>query len=152
MASAAGQAGWEFTPSVSTSEVSKIWGNILSLFCASACSSGFRTVNTWSEGWNTFPISKGWESWVCSAWRREGSGGDLTAGFQYLKGACKKAGEGILQDRTRGKGFKLVEGRLIFDTRKKFLAHWHRLPREAVAAPSLAVLKVRLDGALSNLV
>jgi len=29
---------------------------------------------------------------------------------------------------------------------------WHRLPREAVAAPSLAVFKARLDGALSNLV
>jgi len=30
--------------------------------------------------------------------------------------------------------------------------HWHRLPREAVSAPSLAVSKARLDGALSNLV
>ena len=30
--------------------------------------------------------------------------------------------------------------------------HWSRLPREAVAAPSLAVFKARLDGALSNLV
>jgi len=29
---------------------------------------------------------------------------------------------------------------------------WHRLPREALAAPSLAVFKARLDGALSNLV
>ena len=29
--------------------------------------------------------------------------------------------------------------------------HWPRLPREAVAAPSLAVLKARLDGALSPL-
>jgi len=29
---------------------------------------------------------------------------------------------------------------------------WQRLPREAVAAPSLAVLKARLDGALSTLV
>jgi len=29
---------------------------------------------------------------------------------------------------------------------------WHRLPREAVAAPSLAVFRARLDGALSNLV
>jgi len=29
--------------------------------------------------------------------------------------------------------------------------HWHRLPREAVDAPSLAVFKDRLDGALSNL-
>jgi len=30
--------------------------------------------------------------------------------------------------------------------------HWPRLPREAVAAPSLAEFKARLDGALSNLV
>jgi len=32
------------------------------------------------------------------------------------------------------------------------MRHWHRLPREAVAAPSLAGFKARLDGALSNLV
>jgi len=31
------------------------------------------------------------------------------------------------------------------------LKHWPRLPRGAVAAPSLAVLKARLGGALSNL-
>jgi len=30
--------------------------------------------------------------------------------------------------------------------------HWHGLPREAVAAPSLAAFKARLDGALSTLV
>ena len=30
--------------------------------------------------------------------------------------------------------------------------HWNRLPREAVAAPSLEVFKARLDGALSKLV
>jgi len=29
---------------------------------------------------------------------------------------------------------------------------WHRLPREAVDTPSLAVFKARLDRALSNLV
>jgi len=29
---------------------------------------------------------------------------------------------------------------------------WPRLPREAVATPSLAVLKARLDGALRNLI
>jgi len=29
--------------------------------------------------------------------------------------------------------------------------HWHRLPREAVGAPSLEVLKARLDGALGSL-
>ncbi|KFQ38270.1 hypothetical protein N332_01777, partial [Mesitornis unicolor] len=53
-------------------------------------------------------------------------------------------------------GFKLEEGRFRLDIRKKFFTvrvvrHWHRLPREAVDAPSLAVFKARLDGALSSL-
>jgi len=51
----------------------------------------------------------------------------------------------------------LNEARFRLDISKKFLTmrvvnHWQRLPREAVAAPSLAVLKARLDGALNNLV
>ncbi|KFQ13566.1 hypothetical protein N330_05888, partial [Leptosomus discolor] len=53
--------------------------------------------------------------------------------------------------------FKLKEWRFRLDIRKKFFTvrvvrHWNRLPGEAVAAPSLAVFKARLDGALSNLV
>ncbi|KFQ76770.1 hypothetical protein N337_09100, partial [Phoenicopterus ruber ruber] len=87
--------------------------------------------------------------------------GEPRAAFQYLKGAYKKAGEGLLTracgDRTRGNGFKLKEGRFRLDRRKKFftlrvMRHWNRLPREAVDAPSPEVLKARLDGALSNLV
>ncbi|KFR08442.1 hypothetical protein N306_09167, partial [Opisthocomus hoazin] len=54
-------------------------------------------------------------------------------------------------------GSKLKEGRFRLDIRKKFFTmrvvkHWNRLPGEAVAAPSMAVFKPRLDGALSNLV
>ncbi|KFQ14273.1 hypothetical protein N330_02416, partial [Leptosomus discolor] len=54
-------------------------------------------------------------------------------------------------------GSKLKEGRFRLDLRKKIFTvrvvrHWKRLPREAVVAPSLAVFKARLDGALSNLV
>ncbi|KFV89120.1 hypothetical protein N327_10744, partial [Fulmarus glacialis] len=54
-------------------------------------------------------------------------------------------------------GFKLKEGRFRLDIRKKFFTmrvvkHWHRFPREAVDAPSLGIFKVRLDGALSNLI
>jgi len=45
--------------------------------------------------------------------------GDLTAAFQYLKWACKRAGEGLFtrawSDRTRGNGFKLKEGRFRLD-------------------------------------
>jgi len=32
----------------------------------------------------------------------------------------------------------------------KVVRHWHRLTRETVDAPSLAVFRARLDGALSN--
>ncbi|KFO84704.1 hypothetical protein N320_03317, partial [Buceros rhinoceros silvestris] len=54
-------------------------------------------------------------------------------------------------------GFKLKEGRFRSDIRKKFftvrvMRHWNMLPREVVDAPSLAVFKARLDGALINLV
>jgi len=87
--------------------------------------------------------------------------GDLIAAFQYVKRAYKKAGGGLFtrawSDRTRGNGFKRKERRFRLDVRKKFFTvwvvrPWHRLPREAVAATSLAVFKARLDGALSNLV
>jgi len=34
----------------------------------------------------------------------------------------------------------------------RVVRHWHRLPREAAAAPSLEVFKARFDRAWSNLV
>ncbi|KFQ16236.1 hypothetical protein N330_05346, partial [Leptosomus discolor] len=54
-------------------------------------------------------------------------------------------------------GFKPKEGTFQLAIRKKFftmrvMRHWHRLPREVMAASSLEVFKARLDGALSNLV
>jgi len=85
----------------------------------------------------------------------------LTVGFQYLKEAYVKAGEGLLvrecSDRARGIVFKLKECGLRLDTRKKFFTmkvvrHWHRLPREVVDARSQEAFKARLDGALGNLV
>ncbi|KFW68332.1 hypothetical protein AS28_09601, partial [Pygoscelis adeliae] len=87
--------------------------------------------------------------------------GDLIAAYQDLKGAYKKDGGKLFSraccDRTRGNGFKLKGGRLRLDIRKKFFTlrvvrHWHRLPREVVDVPSLETFKVRLDGALSNLI
>ncbi|KFV18062.1 hypothetical protein N340_13660, partial [Tauraco erythrolophus] len=87
--------------------------------------------------------------------------GDLIAVFQYLKGAYRKAGDGLFTrsccDKTRSNGFKLKEGRFRLDLRKKFFTlrvvrYWNRLPREVVDAPSLEVFKARLDEVLSNLV
>jgi len=77
------------------------------------------------------------------------------------EGAYRKDGEGLFtrvcSDRTRWNGYKLKEGNFGLDIRKKFFTMrvvrpWPRLPGEAVAAPSLAVFKARLDGALSSLV
>jgi len=48
-------------------------------------------------------------------------------------------------------------GKFRLDIRKTFFTvrvvrQWHRLPRKVVDAPSLETPKVRLDGALSNLI
>ena len=60
------------------------------------------------------------------------------------------------RDRTEGNGFALKEGGFGLDLRIEFFTvrvvrPWPRLPREAVATPSLAVLKARLGRALSTL-
>jgi len=59
--------------------------------------------------------------------KREDSGRNLTAGFQYLKGAYTQEGDQLFMrsdsDRTRRKVFKL--------------------PREAVGAPFLEMFKAR---------
>ena len=87
--------------------------------------------------------------------------GNLIVAFQYLKPAYKKAGDKLFSraccDRTRDNGFKLKEDRFRLDIRKIFftmrvMKHRHRLPREVVNTPSLETFKVRLDGALSNLI
>ena len=87
--------------------------------------------------------------------------GDVTAAFQYLKGACQKDGHRLFtrtcKDRTSINDFILKEGRFILDIRKKFLTvrvmrHWNRLPREVVDTSSLQMFKARLDEAMSNLV
>ena len=87
--------------------------------------------------------------------------GDLTAAFQYVKGAYKQEGERLFMrvdsDRIRGNGFKLRQGRFRLGIRKKFFSQrvvtpWNRLPKEVVDAPSLEAFKARLDVALGSLV
>jgi len=87
--------------------------------------------------------------------------GDHIVAFKYLKECYKKAGDRVFSrvcdGRTKGNGFKLKERKFRLDIRKKFftvrvMRYWHRLPREVVNAPSLETPKIRLDGALSNLI
>ncbi|KFV76747.1 hypothetical protein N307_03047, partial [Dryobates pubescens] len=87
--------------------------------------------------------------------------GDLIVAFQYLKGAYKKAGEGLPRipgsDRTRGNGMKLEVGRFRLEVRRKFfpmrvVKPWNGLSREVVGAPSLEVFKTRLAEALARLI
>ena len=69
---------------------------------------------------------------------------DFKVAFQYVKGAYRKAREGLFvracRDRTRGDGVKLEEGRQ--DIRNKFFTVrmkrcWNRLHREVVDIPTL---------------
>ena len=81
--------------------------------------------------------------------------GGPESGLSVAKGGCKKEGDRLFSqvscDRMRENGFKVKEGRFRLDVRKKcfmlrVVRHWHRLPREAVDAPSLETATVRLEG------
>ena len=79
--------------------------------------------------------------------------GDLIAAYRQ-KGS--QLFERVDNSKTRGKGFKLREGRFRLDIRGKFFTErvvrcWNRLPTEVVDAPSLEVFKARLDGAMDSL-
>lgn len=83
-----------------------------------------RGQQKWSKGWNTSPVRTGWESWGCSAWRREGSGNTWEQPFSIWKGAIRKKGvrffSTVCYDRTRGNGLKQKEGRCRLYLRYKF--------------------------------
>ena len=82
--------------------------------------------------------------------------------FQYLKGAYRKAGEGLLDRQVvvteQGKmALNRKKSRFRLDIRKKFftvrlMRHWNMLLIVVVNVCSLEVFKARLHGAVSNLV
>jgi len=51
------------------------------------------TIQLYNEGWNPSAGRKGWESWDCSAWRREGCGETLEQ-LPGPGGAARELGRG----------------------------------------------------------
>ena len=146
------------------------WGSIRSTASRPGAPSTGRMWSSWSrprgwsqrwlEGWSTSPIEKGWGKWACSVWRRESSGETSLWPSSTWGDLVSRRENNFLRHsnsvRTRGNGFKLKEGRFRLDIRRNFFTQgvvrcWIKLPREAVDAPSLEALRVRLDGILGSL-
>ena len=86
---------------------------------------------------------------------------DLIKVCSFLPRGGEGAGADLLSlltnDRTRGNGRKMCQGRVRLDMRKRFfpqrvVEHWNRLPPEAATAPNLTIFKKHLDKALRDMV
>ena len=100
-------------PTVSASK--EVWpagwgGGILPLYSPASSSGALSTGGTWtcwsrsrrgsqqqSEGWNASPTTKDWDSWGCSACRREGCGETLQQPFSTWRGPTRKLKRDFLQ-------------------------------------------------------
>jgi len=78
----------------------------------------------WPEDWSTCPVKKGWGDGACLAWRREVSKETLLWPCSTWRELTSKRGNdflhGLIGTGQGGNGFKLKEGRIKLDVRKKF--------------------------------
>lgn len=112
-----------------------------------------RRLLRWSKGWSTSAMMKGWRSWVCSAWRREGSGGIERISSMcintWICGENEDEGSRLFslmpteRPRSNGQNMKLLKFHL--NVRKQF--YCEICQREI----TMEIFKSYLDAVLGNL-
>ena len=84
---------------------------------------------------------------------------DLINVYKYLKGGGRQVDEArlfsvVCSNRTRSNGLQMEHRKFCTNMWKNFMVrvteHWHRLPREVGASPSVEILKTHLVVDLCN--
>jgi len=120
-----------------------------------------RGLQRWLGAWSISFMRKGWQTWDCSAWRREDCKGNHINIYKYLKDGSQVDGTRLFSvvrsDRTRGNGQRTkLECKKFHLNMKKFFTvrvteYWNRLSGEAVESLSMEIFKIHLDVFLCNL-
>lgn len=97
-------------------------------------------------------MRKDQESWNCSGWRRESSGGSYNP-QKYLRGRSQgdraRLAPLVLRDRIRGNGHNLKHRRLCLNTGKHFptvrmTMQWHTSSRKATESVFLGTFQMAM--------
>jgi len=97
-----------------------------------------KQLERWLETWSISLMRKGWETWVCSAWRKDDWGGILAMLIVANGQESSGWGQALLngpQWQNRGQQAQTRKQKFHTNGRKdlsltRVIEHWNRLPRE----------------------